>query len=539
MCMDEQDAPIDRPPEVPAHKQDAPVVAATEPPRWTESIALAALVVLADIAIYRGDGYTGWALVLAVTPFLLCLGAVRRQLGPTLVLLGGMLLLTSARLIWCGTTMAVTVGTAVVPLFAMTLSGRPPYLIDGLWFAAAIVPCGGRGIAAYGRGGLSLGRRFAPAYAIVVVLPVAVGIAFSLLFLLANPDLVRSVSETLARWFDAIRDWLAQVSLGECAFVFGIAWIAVALLRPCLNRTTALVNGGSPPHGESQTEAAPRPVYLAWRNTLIVVIAVYAVYLVFEFQTLWFRQFPKGFYYAGYAHQGAAWLTIGLALATSILSLIFRGRILNDPRIGRLQHLAFLWSIENFLLAAAVYNRLLIYIRFNGLTHLRIVGLYGVSAVLVGFMLVLVMIIRRRNFGWLLQRHLWTLGIASYLYAISPVDVLAMQYNVSRVLAGDLPPSVQISVQPISVEGLLVLKPLLDCPNPIVREGVAALLSERLASLKALRVRHPHWTAYQMADDQLAAQFSEPAAAAKIHFKDFQSLRMELEKFRKYTFQWY
>ncbi len=48
-----------------------------------------------------------------------------------------------------------------------------------------------------------------------------------------------------------------------------------------------------------------------------MVILIYAVYLAFEFHTLWFRVFPKGFYYSGYAHEGAAWLTIGLVLATS------------------------------------------------------------------------------------------------------------------------------------------------------------------------------------------------------------------------------
>ncbi len=73
-------------------------------------------------------------------------------------------------------------------------------------------------------------------------------------------------------------------------------------------------------------EVTPRPLFLVLRNTLAVVILVYAVYLSFEFHTLWFRAFPKGFYFSGYKHEGAAWLTIGLALATSILSLIFRGR---------------------------------------------------------------------------------------------------------------------------------------------------------------------------------------------------------------------
>ena len=77
-----------------------------------------------------------------------------------------------------------------------------------------------------------------------------------------------------------------------------------------------------------------------------------------------------------------------LALATVVLSLIFRGRTLGDPRLPALQRLAWIWSLENGLLAITVYNRLLIYIGFNGMTRMRLVGLFGISCVVVGFALV-------------------------------------------------------------------------------------------------------------------------------------------------------
>ena len=64
---------------------------------------------------------------------------------------------------------------------------------------------------------------------------------------------------------------------------------------------------GQTPTGKAHTPAKAF-VYPAFRNTLLTVIALFAAYLVFEFKTLWFRVFPEGFYYSGYAHQGAAWL---------------------------------------------------------------------------------------------------------------------------------------------------------------------------------------------------------------------------------------
>jgi len=68
---------------------------------------------------------------------------------------------------------------------------------------------------------------------------------------------------------------------------------------------------------DSETEVARSPLYSAYRNTLMTLIVLFTIYLVFEFITLWRREFPPGFYYAGYAHQGAAWLTFALALATA------------------------------------------------------------------------------------------------------------------------------------------------------------------------------------------------------------------------------
>ena len=181
-------------------------------------------------------------------------------------------------------------------------------------------------------------------------------------------------------------------------------------------------------------------MYAACRNTLVTVIGLFAIYLVFEFKTLWWRVFPPGFHYSGYAHQGAAWLTVALALATLILSLALRGSILLDPRLRMLRRWAWIWSLENVLLAIAVYHRLYIYIGFNGMTRMRVVGIFGISAVLIGFLLVLWKIARNRGFLWLLRRHLWTVAIAVYLYSVIPVDVFVVQYNVRRILAGDPAP---------------------------------------------------------------------------------------------------
>ena len=97
------------------------------------------------------------------------------------------------------------------------------------------------------------------------------------------------------------------------------------------------------------------------------------------------------------------------------------------------------------------------------------VGLFGISTVVVGFGLVVWKIMHNRDFAWLIQRQLWALAGAAYLFVLTPVDVIVHSYNVRQVLAGDLAPAVQISVHPISAEGYLVLQPLTHCEDAIIR----------------------------------------------------------------------
>jgi hypothetical protein len=273
---------------------------------------------------------------------------------------------------------------------------------------------------------------------------------------------------------------------------------------------------------------------------LVAVIVLFAAYLLFEFGTLWGRTFPKGFYYAGYAHEGAAWLTTALALATAVLSLIFRGRFLKDPQIRHLKRLAWIWSAENLLLAIAVYHRLLIYVTFNGMTRMRTIGFLGITAVIVGFLLVVARIACRRGFVWLIRWQLWTVAAAAFLYVVLPVDLLIHTYNVRRVLAGDLAPVVQISVHPIDSGGLLALRPLLQCDDEIIRDGIGALLAERESrSAHATHSSEPrHWTRFQLAERLYWRPMAHAPLSESLHSSP-EERDAARERFRQYAYQWY
>ena len=179
--------------------------------------------------------------------------------------------------------------------------------------------------------------------------------------------------------------------------------------------------------------------------------------------------------------------------------------------------------------------RLSIYNGFNGMTRMRVVGLLGISAVVAGFVLVVIKMWRARNFAWVVRNQLMVLAMAFYLYAVFPVDSWVMSYNVRQIMSGNVRPSVQISHHPTSTEGLLVLFPLLNCPDQIIRDGIAELLVESATELKSRRI--DHWTAYQRANSRFLFMAYDGPPETRVASPTFP--KYAAEDFKEYSYQWW
>ena len=281
---------------------------------------------------------------------------------------------------------------------------------DGV-FASQSVLAGYEGLVHYRRSSDRLGPVANLGIGLDFVLPLVALLAFGLLFIVANPDLLTAFGETIRSMLDTLRDWIIEISPTWLEVVVWAAalWISVGLLRPVIGTRRRKSRPTTRLGGPQRRLLCPRRCTAPFRNTLVTVIALFAVYLVFEFATLWGASFRRVSTTRAMRTR-AAWLTVALALATFTLSLIFRGRVLDDPRLPRLRRLAWVWSFENLLLAVAVYHRLAIYVGFNGMTRMRIVGILGMSCVVAGFLLVVWKIRRRHDFTWLMRRQLWARG---------------------------------------------------------------------------------------------------------------------------------
>ena len=505
---------------------------------WRLPCVVLAIALLCDLTLYRGHGFGGLAALFAGLPLLMMAGRFRPRHRLDLVVVGGMLLVAAARMAWNGNLLLAAVGVTLVAAWGMILSGLRPYLPDLLGFVFHL-PIAGMLELAKPREWRTGPRPKTPQGSLLsVTLPLIALGCFAGLFTLANPNLREFVAARLTQVSDWLGSWFRNIQILEIWFWAGVIWLATGALRPLVKGglLETFFEGTPPP----QDDGTGTDLYPAYRNTLSALVALFAVYLVFEFRTLWFREFPKGFHYSGYAHEGAFWLTVALALATLILSLMFRGRLLDDPRTGRLQRLAQVWSLQNFLLAVTAYHRLTIYIGFNGMTWMRFVGFYGITAVVLGLVLVLVKIARRESFPWLVQRQLWVLGFVIFAFSVTPVDGLAMRYNTRRILAGDPAPSVQISVHAIDAEGLAAIVPLLDAENSVIRQGIRARLARASTERNAQEARRAEkgWTTWQGAEVELHRRLE----GARDRFRDLEGTdgqETAWEAFRQYAYQWY
>ncbi len=501
-------------------------------------LVIAAMIVLVDVTLFRSDGFAGPALFFPVALTLLLRGRLQVTWSMQLFIIIALLLCLCGSMAWAGGTGQIVAAIWLLIAGNLAAQGVVPYLLETIIAIAGIIPGGYEFLH-----GVQLNwRRIVldpvdhgrPSQAMNYILPIVSVIVFGSVFIMANPDVIREISSWISSICLQIQNWFSRFSAYEI-FVWCLSsWFTAGLLSPVVRRAVEATGILA----DSPEQEYVHPMFTPFRNTLLTLIGLFTVYLVFEFCTLWFRRFPEGFHYSGYAHEGSAWLTVALGLATLTLSLIFRGSMMNDQRLGSLKKLAWIWSGLNFMLAASVYNRLLIYVDFNGMTRMRVVGFLGISAVVGGFILVLVKITQRQKFIWLISRQIWVLAFAIYVYIAIPVDMLVHRYNVKRILAGSPAPCVQISEHPISADALPQLLPLLDCKYPEIVDGVTATLRSRLQQMESIKSKSQHWTEHQFGTQLALKSLRNTQSRLNMSASD-SATQVDLEKFREFAMQWW
>lgn len=471
----------------------APAVAPPKPtpapriPRPRELLALGIAVVVADVALWGGTGGFGLALLLTVVPLALALAVPRVRRSPRLMVIGVLLLSVIGRSIIAPTVASTTLGALLVLAWAVHLRQRTAYVPELLRVALAMPLLLPGRIAAFGMGlrrlaPTRLGRR-----AIPVVVPLALGAVFIGVFALANPV----VAGGLKRGWTAVTSY-AGVPSGWRFLTWGLLGVALApLFRPAgllRKQSFAMAEEGS---------ATPLSLSVG-RNALALLNAIFLAFNGLDAAYLWAGSPPPGVDTQSYARSGAFWLTVGLALTTATLGVLFRRELAFDPRARVARILAYTWVGQSFVLAAGAFRRMTIHVQWSGLSELRILGFFGTALVCVGLGFVVVKLARRRTFSWVLRRQLDAFVVTVAIFALTPAHLLSAKVNTRRILAGEYRPLIHVvKEQAYEAESAAALLPLLHHHDPIIRRSVAALLLEERSALQSARATP--WTHHDVA----------------------------------------
>lgn len=435
-------------------------------------------------------GASGWAAFFAIMPVVLWLGSRNPGLTATRCVLTGMIWLAAAK-IWFAGSVPAGVCAMVLLVFLGAAGTRVEFYVGELArYLFTSIFSGGKRLWEYAEFlGKMGGRLRMPGVAAVLVPLLAVGV-FGWIFIMANPTL-----QTYAQWvLQRMQKWLTYLPhVSEVAVWVVSAWFLAGFLMPRRffpiftlgffsmfedAKTSVPAETTSPAEEEKRS-----PYYAVYFNTLIALCVLFAANLIFEFGGTFFGKWPREFNYGDYCENGARWLTFALFLATVVQGLIFRREIYRDDRVGTLKKWAILWTVMNFLLTLAIYIRIFIYMEQNGLTWYRVFGVFGTTTVAVGLFWILLKLLRRHDFPWLIRRYIATVGFAIFLFCVSPIDTLVHTYNSRLILSGDYSPTISIAYQDITAEGWNQLFPLLECENETIRRGVGVFLNREYSRI--------------------------------------------------------
>ncbi len=462
-----------------------------QPPRWREAFTVLVCVAVFDVLVFRGSSYelglasAGISVFLLLLPFLLACGFRSWKHWKLFLVLALMLWCTAGKILY--TNEGNSGGSLLCAFFLVALFTAAPletkfetapllrFTLSSLWICVPrflryfLLPFQSRRTGKLTWTGCA-----------AIVIPFGIVLTFAVIFVNANPGLQKYFDQLntwildLLRRIDWTFEWLPSFDELFVWILLGVTLAGLLAARCWKNDEDAAPAADEKNGKETNIETSTENYcvyYSMFRNTLIGVIAIFAVNLIYELVTRLTWDPPAGFCFGTYCHNGASWLTLALALTTLILAAIFCTKTYQDSRIFALKVLASFWIAENVLLAGFIYARLWIYVQQTGLTRLRVVGFFGTTAIVIALFWMTLKIFQQKNTRWLLQRYAFTVAALFWLYSILPIDAIVWRCNTEMILSGNNGPLVHLADQNISLEGLVQTAPLWTSEDPEIRKG--------------------------------------------------------------------
>lgn len=446
--------------------------------RPRELLALLGIIVVADVACFSGNRFAGGgfglALIFGLSPLAMLAGAALFRRSRGVLLVGALLALVTLRSAIDPTTLTTLMGLLLLFVLAVGLRFRQPSSIEVLGSGLQTVIALPIRVVAAGSGVRSLLDRTALRRGSVAQwgIPLLLCALFLPVLAFANTTLASALSSVWELAFQLGWPSASRILWWSIAFFLGLALVRPSLMPNSLSDAAPV----SSVFDDQQRRVA--------HNSLIALNALFVAFIVLDVAVLVTGHAPAQQSTRDYAHQGAFWLTVALGMLTMVIGVMFRGPLAHDPSAARTRALAFVWIAQGLAMALCTYGRIAIHVHDSGLSNLRIVGILGTTLVVVGMLMVGHKLRAGRSFAWLVRRQFDAFVVVLTLYAVLPTHYLGARFNVARALHGAHAPLRHMSSQARETEAVTQLLPLLQHPDPEVRQGVANLLRVRLDDLR-------------------------------------------------------
>jgi Domain of unknown function (DUF4173) len=267
------------------------------------------------------------------------------------------------------------------------------------------------------------------------VVPMGLVVIFYSLYILANPAFAKLSGEAWGK----IIPWVTPNVSGYRLVFFIAGFIfSSALLWSGLNssnfrekhRDKTLLR-----KREARMNFKTLDLKMEYRSALILILALnmlLAIVNAIDFWYVWIGYDvvnPK--LLSNYVHEGTWLLIMAILLGMMVLGYYFRKNLNFLAGNTLLKSGAYLWIIQNGILAISVGVRNFKYIEYYGLAYKRLGVILFLMMVMIGLFTMFVKVQRRKSFYYLLYQNAWACYFVLIFASCVNWDVLITQYNLS------------------------------------------------------------------------------------------------------------
>lgn len=284
----------------------------------------------------------------------------------------------------------------------------------------------------------------------LAVIPIVVLIIFFALFREANP-VFRDLADNFFQHInDFIQKYFRNISYLDFLFIF---WAFISLAWMLLKKRKDYIAGHEKKFKETierkRKKRGTVSSYVVkgnlkpklkneYRTGMMLMIMVNLLLLIvniIDINWVWLNfEHKEGFDLAQFVHEGTYLLILSILLSMAIMLYFFRKNLNFFSKKKNLQIVAYIWIVQNAILAVSVAMRNLHYIEYYGLAYKRIGVFFFLMMVVFGLLSLILKIKDTKSLFYLLKVNSWALWAGFLLFAVPDWDMIIARNNIEHGL---------------------------------------------------------------------------------------------------------